>query len=449
MCCVLFFSSIASFTCSAADDIFTTSPDLYSYKGEEVQQFVTSEPLIDYFDCGYGIRASSSGASMYAAAPAAAAAASSATITGQADWRAKASVLSDVWLDKNQIYTYIMEQASKNKGDYPTTNFGIDDVGIFSVNRVGSDNIYFFAYLKTSKHAIRFYTQDANLRVQIGCASPVIGWAINPNTNQYVGYRSVTGVNPLFATYYGDSASSRTISGLNIGGYTSITFTKNYYYVDYAFNSVNGGAINVVSDVPLTGSTDGGMAFPVSAWGYTAYPTPESYQYQVEEERHKGILGSITSLGDKIKGFFDNLASKIKGFFDSLLDGIKSLFIPSEDYFSDYVAQMRDFFKERFGFLYQLPEAVVSIFQKLISFNPKTSDYSMTFPSLSAPSVGKNGEVEWHKLTDETTFSFDFIENQPFSTLYTGYRSFIWLAYCVILLNFIVKKWNQIVGGSD
>lgn len=382
----------------------------------------------------------------------AAAASSSLTLTTNSDWNVGSAPVSDVWVTKEAVFDTIINYL-RSDGGISNPHFTIDNLRIFSFKPVGADNVYFFAFLDYGgKTALKFANVDGVFHVQYGSiGSPCVSWAIKTTTNQYVSMRGVSGLNANFATYYAntDKNQNHTISGLKLGNYTSLTFTSGHYYVDYAFDSYSN--FNLVSTMPYSKQSNTDFSFGSAAangWGVSAYPTAESYQFQAEEERHKGILGSITSLGDKIKGFFDNLGNKIKGFFESLLDGIKSLFIPSADYFSNYAAQMKEFFEERFGFLYQLPEAVVTILQKLVTFNPKQSDYSMTFPSLSAPSVN-GGEVQWHKLTDETVFSFSFIENQPFSTLYTGYRSFIWLAYCIILLNFIVKKWNSIVGGSE
>ncbi len=440
MCCAFFFSSIASFTCSAVDDVFTTSPDLYSYKAEENQ--TSDGDLIEYFDGGYGIKSTSSDSTVKRSS-AQAVSETDLTLTVNADWNVGSAPVSDSWVDKQTVFDTILSYIQSN-GGVSNPKFTIDNLRIFSFFIPDWSIVYFFAFIDYGgKTAIKFSNVNGLLRViYMSIGSPCVGWGIRTTTNEYVPMRGVTGLNPNFATYYvnADKTQNHTVSGLKLGNYTSLTLTSSHYYVDYSLSG-NYSSCNLVSTIPYSKPSNTDLSFASDAsggWGVSAYPTAESYKFQAEEERHKGILGSITSLGDKIKGFFD-----------SLLNGIKSLFIPSADYFSNYAAEMQDFFRERFGFLYQLPEAVISIFQKMITFNPKTSDYSMTFPSLSAPSVGQSGAVEWHKLTDERTFTFDFIENEPFSTLYTGYRSFVWLAYCVILLNFIVKKWNQIVGGSD
>lgn len=185
-----------------------------------------------------------------------------------------------------------------------------------------------------------------------------------------------------------------------------------------------------------------------------SFPTAQSQQ----NETQRGILGQLKALPDKIKGFFTTLSNNIKGFFtslgdrisgffDNLFTKIKGLFIPSDGFFDTYFSDLKTFFAERFGFIYDLPAAVVTILNKLINYTPAESGYHIHFPEVSTPVIS-NGTLSWHKIIDEQDYYFDFLSNAPFSTLYSGYRAFVWLAYCFMLINLAKSKAENIFGGK-
>ena len=163
-----------------------------------------------------------------------------------------------------------------------------------------------------------------------------------------------------------------------------------------------------------------------------SFPTASSQQSNTQ----RGILGLLKSLPDKISGFFDSLFDKIKG-----------LFVPADGFFDTYFNDLKSFFAERFGFLYDLPAAAVTILNQLVSFKPAESGYKVHFPSVSTP-VLSNGSITWHEIISERDYYFDFLNKAPFSTLYSGYRSFVWLAYCFMLVNLAKNKADSILGGK-
>lgn len=212
--------------------------------------------------------------------------------------------------------------------------------------------------------------------------------------------------------------------------YTAITFLGDTYEYISRLNWHKGGFDDYF--VP----TSDGYNFPNLYQQSFIVPSVEQWQAMQQEQQHeetKGILGSIID--------------KIKEIPTLIIDGLKSLFVPSDGFFTTYFNELNAFFKDRFGFLYELPEFAITLFQKLIDFNPDTSGYSMTFPKLQAPEV-VNGDVIWHDVSDEQTFDFSFLEEQPFKTLYSVYKSLIWLGYCVLLLNLIKRKSESVFGGG-
>lgn len=174
------------------------------------------------------------------------------------------------------------------------------------------------------------------------------------------------------------------------------------------------------------------------------FPTVHSQQAEVQ----RGILGAIRSIPDNIRGFFTSLGDRISGFFDNLFDKIRGLFIPADGYFETYSNDLKSFFESRFGFLFELPDAVVTIFQQLVSFEPAESGYSIHFPEVKTPHINPDsGGLIWTTIISEQDFTFDFLNDSPFSTLYSGYRAFVWLAYCVMLINLAKSKADKVLGG--
>lgn len=165
-----------------------------------------------------------------------------------------------------------------------------------------------------------------------------------------------------------------------------------------------------------------------------SFPTAQSQQNEIQ----RGILGQLKALPEKIKAFFDSLFTKIKG-----------LFIPSDGFFDTYFSDLKTFFAERFGFIYDLPAAVITILNKLINYTPAESGYHIHFPEVSAPVImeGISG-VGWQRIIPEQDYYFDFLDKAPFSTLYSGYRAFVWLAYCFMLVNLAKSKAENIFGGK-
>lgn len=163
--------------------------------------------------------------------------------------------------------------------------------------------------------------------------------------------------------------------------------------------------------------------------------TPTQLQNVRDEQRHNDQ-----------KSWFERLGDRIGEFFSDLLEGLKSLFIPSSDYFSSLFNDLDSFFSERFGFLYALPRFIIDVFQVLISFEPVSSDYVISFPAISAPEV-VNGSVVWHQITNETEFDLSFIFIEQFGFIYDLYIMACYLSFSFLIVNLCRRKYLQIFGG--
>ena len=336
-------------------------------------------------------------------------------VTSNNSWGAGSSVLSDNWISKEDILNCILTQHYNKTGVFDEVST-VNDLFIVGVC-TSSNVVYYIATLKTTKYAINFKFVDGLLTFEGLSGRPIVCWAINSNTGAYNSFSSTYGLKPDFGTFTASSSSAKTISGGTSGEYTSISYTKNYYYKSYDFN-FSSGVGNICSNTAISESRNN--LFKVSGnyvgWGTSPYPTPETYSEQREEERHSGLLGAISSLGDKIGGFFTSLK-------DGLINGIKSLFVPSGDFWEGFKTEMDTFLSQHLGFVWQ----AISFFPRVINYFIEffTDDLSNSYISL--PSAEFDFFEQHYVLWEAETFYFDNILStwQPLNILYTAYTGLL------------------------
>ena len=141
---------------------------------------------------------------------------------------------------------------------------------------------------------------------------------------------------------------------------------------------------------------------------------------------------SLGKLGDRIKGFFEDLANTIKGFF-----------IPQDGFFDTVKQKFDTLLSEHLGFLYEAPSMVGSIFGVIKDWNPPEQ------PTITLPAFNFDIGNDHIYLWDEQVYTFDFLSNQPWSTLYAFYKTFIFVLLSVAMINLAIKKYHSIVGGGD
>lgn len=206
----------------------------------------------------------------------------------------------------------------------------------------------------------------------------------------------------------------------------------------------------VIVNNPVSGFASGTIVYhPEVFAGYIGTFTPPSAE-SLQQATSKGIWETLkeipTNVANAIKGFFTSLGDRISGFFDNLANKIKSFFLPSEDFFNTYTSDFISYFSDRFGLLYELPDAVIDILQQFIDYSPAESGYSITFPEVVMP-VLDNGEWYDKVIIEETDITFEFLEQGAFKTLYSMYRSVIWMIFIFALINLIIRKSERVFGG--
>ena len=141
---------------------------------------------------------------------------------------------------------------------------------------------------------------------------------------------------------------------------------------------------------------------------------------------------SLGKLGDRIQGFFDNLVASIKGFF-----------IPQDGFFETVKQNFESLLSEHLGFLYEAPQMVGTIFNVVKDWNPPDQ------PTITLPAFDFDIGDDHIHLWDEQVYTFDFLSNQPWSTLYAFYKTFIFVLLSVAMINLAIKKYHSIIGGGD
>lgn len=165
------------------------------------------------------------------------------------------------------------------------------------------------------------------------------------------------------------------------------------------------------------------------------------------------IAASLTALGDRIRtfftdlvdnmrNFFSSLGDRISGFFTDMWEKIKSFFLPHDGYFDEYSAKFNAFIDEHFGFLAQLPDELSLIINTLVNYTPADPPY-IDFPTVKVPIPGHE-----FTLIQGRKYVFTILTQSPYNMLYSAYQGFVWLAYCLMLFNFLKHKYNVIFGGD-
>lgn len=222
---------------------------------------------------------------------------------------------------------------------------------------------------------------------------------------------SATGSNHI---YYKDSSTNETLDILLLNKLTNIDLDK-----------------SVTLTMPDNYGDSGRIYFEFKNTSDFSIKINVS-NFTVNDMTTSDLDNSLGKLGDRIKGFFDNLVESIKGFF-----------IPKEGFFDDVKSRFDKLLSDHLGFLYEAPSMVGSIFGVIKDWNPPEQ------PTITLPAFDfKIGDDHIH-LWDEQVYTFDFLSNQPWSTLYAFYKTSVFVLLSVAMINLAIKKYHSIVGGGD
>lgn len=149
------------------------------------------------------------------------------------------------------------------------------------------------------------------------------------------------------------------------------------------------------------------------------------------QEWGQNIVNGITEGATAIQETITEESEKLGNF---ILDGLKSLFIPRDGYFKELFDDLNSFFSEVFGFLYFPIEHALSWFNRLLNL-PEVA------PSIAIPELAYEGEV----LIPAQTYTFDFLQDEPFSTVHGYYLMAIDAAMIMSFVHLLQRKYEEVM----
>ena len=236
--------------------------------------------------------------------------------------------------------------------------------------------------------------------------------------------------------------------------------TSKYDFYFYGGNGVRSGNYWSVNFTIYTTSELGGCWFPVdNKLGFESgryfYNSANSDIYcqtfvpptvqQVEQSIQKEQVEQQKEQNKTSKSIWETL----KSIPDMIADKFKGLFIPSDGYFDSLTTEFQNYFSERLGVIYELPEAIIGILQQFVDFEPLTDGYYIPIPEVSIPIRLEDGTTQDFKILEKQDYKFDFLSEGAIGILYTFYRSFCWLTCILSLMGLALRKYNQITGGGE
>lgn len=228
----------------------------------------------------------------------------------------------------------------------------------------------------------------------------------------------------------------------NLLGSTAYAYVNSQSF-SVSKTSVSNGDSRFVFDFDLTGisgSSDLILQYYLSANSlYTASFLFSSYgdasYYTVLTGVDKQMANDDKNT-EKIGGWISQAVSNlISGIMDILMD----VFCPSLEYIQGFINDIDDFLVEHLGFLYYPFHVIVEILNSILEFNP-TATPSITLPSLVVP-VGE----ERYTLWEDTAYTFDIINTEPFKTVHTLYLAAVDCSLAFGLIMLFRKKLDEVM----
>ncbi len=170
-------------------------------------------------------------------------------------------------------------------------------------------------------------------------------------------------------------------------------------------------------------------------WAHTGEQTSDdSFRIIVDTESVEagllsGIIGWIKNIYDTIV----NLPSKI---WEFISEGLKSLFVPSEEYLTQFKADMDSMLSVKLGAVYQVVHLLTESWDKIqANDNSNTIDFPEVSISLPGDTIFSFGGYDVPIVPD----GFDFLANAV--KLITG------ILFTTSFVNGLRKRYDEIMGG--
>ena len=153
-----------------------------------------------------------------------------------------------------------------------------------------------------------------------------------------------------------------------------------------------------------------------------------------QNKTSKGIWDTIKEVLSYINPFSENFF--VYKLISLLIDAIKSLFIPSDDFFSNYFTNLKDWFSDRLGFLFYPFELIMDILDKIVNIN--FSDPVIHIPDINEPFTN-------NKLISATIFDFNsLLSNSILKNIHDIYLVGVDVVIVIALVNLAKRKWEEV-----
>ena len=146
------------------------------------------------------------------------------------------------------------------------------------------------------------------------------------------------------------------------------------------------------------------------------------------------ITGALSSLGDRISGFFDTL-------LNGIINGLKDLFIPSDDFFNNWFNDINTTMSAKLGILY-LPFEILDTFNSYIQ-KCSEGNYIIHIPSIKEP-------FNNFELIKEQNFNIGEVFNTgAIGTIHNLLLIVVDVILIIGIINLAIKKFNEMFGGTS
>lgn len=152
------------------------------------------------------------------------------------------------------------------------------------------------------------------------------------------------------------------------------------------------------------------------------------------------------SIFEKIGDIFSILNPFSENFFayklvELFLEMLKGLFIPSDNFFNDWLADMNDYFSDRFGIIYYPFDLVIDFLTRVVDTCSNVSSNAV----LNVPNLDFMGVTLIH------AFTFDFnslLVNDGLKTVYNIYLVVVDVILSLMLITLAKNTFAEVFGGG-
>lgn len=158
---------------------------------------------------------------------------------------------------------------------------------------------------------------------------------------------------------------------------------------------------------------------------------------QENTETNKGIWETLKEVVSYLNPFSENFF--VYKLIDLLIEGLKSLFIPSDDFFSTYFEDLRDWFSDRLGFLWTPFDIIIEILEDISSIN--FSEPVISCPDIYEPFTNT-------KLISSFSFNLNsLLDNSTFKTVHDIYFVVVDAIIIFAMIHLTHKKIEEVFSN--